>query len=454
MVRAGLGRAGAGCLPVRDGTVLRLPVSVTAGPHRLVWRTLAGGRTAPGHRGADRGAGGGVVRLIPSLVAARAAALAALAGDQLRARQLVEALAPGTRSRCWRRRAAASRRRPRACGARPSGRGSRPGPRSLAIPVCCAAGRCRRSPSASPTSAAGCGDLAPRHDFVVLQLVRLLPHLRDVGDAPLVVDLSTACRSTRRRARGVDRLLLRPLLAAEARRLAAAEARLVAAARTALVVCERDRQVLARCRAGARRPPGGGADRCLDHAPTCRGGRHPPSAREPTVMLTGNLGYFPNRDALRFFLDEVWPRLRAAAPGAAFVSPAIVRHRRRHGASRAAGGTLVAGPPTCASLLAGATVAVAPLRCGSGVPLKVLDAWAAGVPVVASPFAAAGVDAEPGGDLLVADTPRGVGRRRCGGARRRRRCATRARRRRHGAARRARARSGSIRGCGGWSPAA
>ncbi len=39
---------GAGCFPVKAGALLRLPVAVSAGPHRLVWRPLAGGRTAPG----------------------------------------------------------------------------------------------------------------------------------------------------------------------------------------------------------------------------------------------------------------------------------------------------------------------------------------------------------------------------------------------------------------------
>ncbi len=39
---------GAGCFPVRAGQIVRLPRPVASGPHRLVWRTLAGGRTAPG----------------------------------------------------------------------------------------------------------------------------------------------------------------------------------------------------------------------------------------------------------------------------------------------------------------------------------------------------------------------------------------------------------------------
>ena len=122
-------------------------------------------------------------------------------------------------------------------------------------------------------------------------------------------------------------------------------------------------------------------------------------------MLTGNLGYFPNRDAARFLLAEVWPRLRRARPDLRLV---VAGDRPPSSLARrlaAAGATLATRPPDLRALLAEATVAVAPLRCGSGVPLKVLDAWAAGVPVVASSFAAAGADGEPERDLLVADAP-------------------------------------------------
>lgn len=47
-VELALDGLGAGCFPVHAGAVLRLPLAPTAGPHRLVWRTLAGERTAPG----------------------------------------------------------------------------------------------------------------------------------------------------------------------------------------------------------------------------------------------------------------------------------------------------------------------------------------------------------------------------------------------------------------------
>ena len=47
---------------------------------------------------------------------------------------------------------------------------------------------------------------------------------------------------------------------------------------------------------------------------------------------------------------------------------------------------------------------VVPLRIASGVRMKILEAWARGVPVVATPEAAAGLGAEPGRELLLATT--------------------------------------------------
>jgi hypothetical protein len=68
-----------------------------------------------------------------------------------------------------------------------------------------------------------------------------------------------------------------------------------------------------------------------------------------------------------------------------------------------AGAELVDDPPDLRAVLASATIALAPLQCGSGLPIKVLEAWSAGAPVVASPWGAAGVDGE--GALEVADDP-------------------------------------------------
>ena len=81
--------------------------------------------------------------------------------------------------------------------------------------------------------------LAPEHHRVVLQLVRLLPHLADVGETPTVVDL-VDCLSLNVTSRAVvDRAALRPMLRAESRRVAAAEAEMIAASLRSIVVSER-----------------------------------------------------------------------------------------------------------------------------------------------------------------------------------------------------------------------
>jgi len=55
-----------------------------------------------------------------------------------------------------------------------------------------------------------------------------------------------------------------------------------------------------------------------------------------------------------------------------------------------AGARLIESPRDLRSIIAQATVALAPMRCGSGVPVKVLEAWVVGTPVLASSWAGAG----------------------------------------------------------------
>ncbi|HEX8126261.1 MAG TPA: TIGR03087 family PEP-CTERM/XrtA system glycosyltransferase [Allosphingosinicella sp.] len=119
--------------------------------------------------------------------------------------------------------------------------------------------------------------------------------------------------------------------------------------------------------------------------------------RSPLIVFTGQMDYAPNIDAVRWFADEVMPML----PKARF---AIVGRKPPEAVLKLAGPrTIVTGAvPDVRSWLAAADVVAAPLRIARGIQNKVLEAMAMGRPVVASPAAFEGIEAEPGRHLLVA----------------------------------------------------
>jgi glycosyltransferase involved in cell wall biosynthesis len=245
--------------------------------------------------------------------------------------------------------------------------------------------------------------LAPDVDLAVLQLVRLARHLPDLGATPVVVDLvDSLALSTEMRSR-LDRRALRPALRWEAGLLARSEARLVQEAKAALVVSGRDREAI------ARNLPAAAAARLhvlpLAVAAPASAQNAEPRPGPPLLVVTGNLGYFPTDEGLRWFLAEVWPRLGSRRPELELLAAGDRAGARLRRALAAAGARLEASPADLRPVLERATVALAPMRGGAGQPMKIVEAWAAGVPVVATAWAAAGTTARPGEDLLVAGDP-------------------------------------------------
>lgn len=125
---------------------------------------------------------------------------------------------------------------------------------------------------------------------------------------------------------------------------------------------------------------------------------------DPGVLLfTGTLDYAPNADAVRWFVAEVLPLVRARNREARLIvvgrnPPADVLALAREGEVEVTGWVDDLTPYQRA-----ASVAVAPLRFGGGTKLKVLEALAAGRPLVATSVAAAGIAIADGQHLLVRD---------------------------------------------------
>jgi sugar transferase (PEP-CTERM/EpsH1 system associated) len=129
----------------------------------------------------------------------------------------------------------------------------------------------------------------------------------------------------------------------------------------------------------------------------------PYQAGERVLVFTGAMDYWPNVDAVQWFATDIFPQLRAAFPGLRFYivgarpSPAVEALGKLDGV--AVTGTV----PDVRPYIAHAKVAVAPLRIARGIQNKVLEAMAMATPVVVSPQALEGIDAEPGTELVLAD---------------------------------------------------
>jgi polysaccharide biosynthesis protein PslH len=127
-------------------------------------------------------------------------------------------------------------------------------------------------------------------------------------------------------------------------------------------------------------------------------------AQRRHVVFVGSLDWRPNADAATVLAKEIWPRCRALLPGARLLivgrSPSLqVRALASHDV------VIEGDVPSVRPYLDRAFATAIPLRAGSGTRIKILEAWAAGVPVVASRIAAEGLPHSDGVDLLLAEAP-------------------------------------------------
>ena len=121
------------------------------------------------------------------------------------------------------------------------------------------------------------------------------------------------------------------------------------------------------------------------------------------IVFTGAMDYWPNVDAVKWFVTEVLPSVRAKNPNAHFY---IVGTRPTPEVQALAAQVCVhvtGAVPDMRPYLAHAHIAVAPLRIARGIQNKVLEAMAMAKAVVVSPQALEGIKAIPGHELLLAE---------------------------------------------------
>ena len=122
------------------------------------------------------------------------------------------------------------------------------------------------------------------------------------------------------------------------------------------------------------------------------------------ILYLGALDWWPNLDAVWLMLDRIFPDVRRQEPSATLVivgrrPPARLAERVR----QMPGVELHADVGDVRPFLGNCGVMAVPLRIGGGSRLKILEALAAGLPVVASTIGAEGLRLTPGVDFVLAE---------------------------------------------------
>ncbi len=130
-----------------------------------------------------------------------------------------------------------------------------------------------------------------------------------------------------------------------------------------------------------------------------------PDSSPLTVIFPGMFSYLPNGIAATFLLDEIFPRLTAVCDDCRLILLGPMPLPAMRAAAARDPRIVVTGlVADIRPHLAAATVMAVPLFQGGGTHLKVLEAFAAGLPVVSTRKGAEGLGAQPATHLLLAET--------------------------------------------------
>jgi glycosyltransferase involved in cell wall biosynthesis len=124
-----------------------------------------------------------------------------------------------------------------------------------------------------------------------------------------------------------------------------------------------------------------------------------------TLVFPGALTYDANFDAMAFFLEEIFPLIRAQLPEATLRITGTTEGVPTDQLPLGEGVTLTGYLEDVRPTVAHSWACVVPLRHGAGTRLKILEAMALGTPVVATSKGAEGLAVTPGEDILIADDP-------------------------------------------------
>lgn len=251
------------------------------------------------------------------------------------------------------------------------------------------------------------GDIDAIHADQLTMTQFALPYTKSLNGKPvLVFDAHNAVWTITERMKQSSPFYLRLPLMLETKRIKKYEGRIIRDFSATLAVTELDRQAL--MSALDKKGPATTVPITVIPIAVDTHNIRPVTRRSGSLNLLtmGTLYYPPNADGIRWFVEEVFPLIRSKVTGATLT---IIGKNPPKDFLKLAeeknNGIVVTGfVPELDPYFAESGLTVIPVRAGGGMRVRILEAFARAMPVVTTTVGLEGIQAQPGRDVLVADS--------------------------------------------------
>jgi sugar transferase (PEP-CTERM/EpsH1 system associated) len=235
-------------------------------------------------------------------------------------------------------------------------------------------------------------------DIIHAFMLRMAPYL-DACLVPKVLELIDSMQLNLQRRIVLEPFFIQLLFREEFRRISKYEKNIGKVANYLVVVSENDKEFIDSNNVGVVQ---NGVDTavfspCID------------KRKKSHIVFSGNMGYAPNVHAVKWFVERCFPYIRQRYKQAVLIIAggnlsAEIKKLKGHD------GIIVTGyVSSMPDILNQCSVAIAPMRSGSGMQNKILEAMACGLPIVTTTLGLGSIKATPGKDILIADDPEEFG---------------------------------------------
>ena len=238
-------------------------------------------------------------------------------------------------------------------------------------------------------------------DLIHAHLFRMGQYVTKYNDKSKVLDLCDSLALNLSRRSQMDRGPYLPILKWEANRVKKYEIEMMRSFDYGTVVAQSDRDYLISENPNLKLaviPVGIDPDYFIQSEPV-------EDETVPHLLFTGTMSYFPNVDAVCYFCHQILPLIQEKIPSVHF---SIVGSNPKKIVQKLASPsvTVTGTVPDTRPYFNQSSVFVSPMRSGSGLQVKHLEAMATGLPIVTTPLGASGLEGTWGEHLCVAETPK------------------------------------------------